>query len=64
MKKERKLKLEMKKVSVSHLNNVLGGDDLIPSVNFLCVVTTEPQTLPGISCKTGLGNSNQSERDC
>ncbi|MEM6718734.1 MAG: hypothetical protein AAF611_05455 [Bacteroidota bacterium] len=54
MKKERKLKLTMNKVSISNLNNVFGGgNDIIPSVNYLCVITTEPKTVPGEDCKTG-----------
>lgn len=65
MKKERKLKLVMNKVSVSNLNNVFGGgDDLIPSVNFLCIITTEPKSIPGEDCKTMNSLANQSDRGC
>lgn len=65
MKKERKLKLTMNKVSVSNLNNVFGGgDDLIPSVNFLCVVNTVLKTVPGEDCKTVNSLANQSDKGC
>ncbi len=55
MKKERKLKLQMNKISVSKLNDTHGGgSDFIPSVNYLCVITTEPHSIPGENCKTFL----------
>ena len=64
MKKERKLKLEVNKVSVSNLNTTFGGGgtDLIPSLNFLCVITTEPHSIPGENCKTFLTATDSGER--
>ncbi|EDP95494.1 hypothetical protein U8527_17535 [Kordia algicida OT-1] len=63
MKKERKLKLEVNKVSVSNLNNTLGGgSDLVSSVNFPCVITTVRHTIPGLNCKTFLTASDSAER--
>lgn len=65
MKKERRLKLQMNKVSVSKLNNTIGGgSDIIPSVNFPCVITTEPKSIPGDDCRTGNTLSNQSVGAC
>ncbi|MGH1387720.1 hypothetical protein [Kordia sp.] len=51
MKKERKLKLEVNKVSVSKLNNVKGGVDPVGSV-ILCQQTVECDTLIDGDCKT------------
>ncbi len=43
MKKQRRLKLEMNKVSVSKLNNIKGAGGPIGSVN-ICAISTEPFT--------------------
>ena len=43
MKKERKLKLEVNKVSISKLNNISGGGD--PAVTIASVVLCELTTL-------------------
>lgn len=64
MKKERKLKLEVNKVSVSNLYNISGGggSDLVASINFLCVLTTVPHSIPGHNCKTFVTVGNGSDR--
>ncbi len=41
MKKQRRLKLEMNKVSISKLNNIKGGDDPVGSI-VLCALTEGP----------------------
>jgi len=65
MKKERKLTLVMNKVSISNLNNVFGGGaNIVPSINFVCVVSTVLKTVPGEDCRTGLGNHYKSDRGC
>lgn len=64
MKKGRKLKLEVKKVCVSKLNNILGGDDIIESVNAPCIRTTIAQTIPDEDCKTVITIINRSLRKC
>ncbi|MFK7750651.1 MAG: hypothetical protein AB8B65_19830 [Kordia sp.] len=64
MKTQKQVNLQVKKVSISKLNNLIGkgGTDLIPSVNFLCVITTEPHSIPGQNCKTFLTASDSAER--
>lgn len=63
MKKERKLKLEMNRVSVSRLNNIKGGNPII-SVELPCVFSINNFSCVEI-CQTGLTVANQSEgRDC
>ena len=64
MKKERKLKLEVKKVSISKLNNIFGGGDPVASVDFLCIITTEVKTDIGVDCKTGDTKTNRSLVNC
>jgi hypothetical protein len=64
MKKERKLKLEVKKMSISKLNNIFGGNDPIASVDLPCVITTEPITIVGVDCKTGVTNAYRSKVNC
>lgn len=65
MKKERKLKLEVSKVSIATLNRIKGGDpDPVGSV-VLCLTTTEePNTLPD-QCKTFITNAaSLGQKDC
>ncbi|WP_430412179.1 hypothetical protein [Kordia sp.] len=64
MKKERKLKLEVKKVSISKLNNIFGGNDPISSVDLPCVITTVVKTIVGVDCKTGDTKTNRSLVNC
>ncbi|WP_298422797.1 hypothetical protein [uncultured Kordia sp.] len=64
MKREIKLKLEVNKINVSKLNNIVGaGDDNVPSVNSPCVITTEPKTIEYDNCKTGDTKTDRS-LDC
>ena len=65
MKKERKLKLVIKKVSVSKLNNIFGaGADPVASVDLPCIITTILKTDPGVDCKTGATKSVESLVNC
>ena len=65
MKKERKLKLEVNKVSIATLNRIKGGDpDPIGSV-VLCALTTEAaDTMDDDTCKTGITIINDSDEFC
>lgn len=55
MKKERRLRLEVNKISISKLNNIFGagGGDPVASVDLPCVITTVVLTDIGVDCKTG-----------
>lgn len=66
MKKERKLKLEIKKVCISKLNNILGaGGDPVASVDLPCVLTTIViTTIIGVDCKTGATKTFNTIEDC
>ena len=65
MKKERKLKLQMNKISVSKLNHIKGaGSDLVPSVDMPCEITTEIKSVPGEDCKTVVTIINRSLGKC
>ncbi len=64
MKKQRKLKLEVNKVSVSKLNNIKGAGDPIESVDFPCILSINGFSCI-LDCQTGLTIINNSEaRDC
>jgi len=52
MKKERKLKLEVNRISISRLNNVKGGG-YVTSVDFPCIISLDNYSCIGI-CQTGL----------
>jgi len=57
MKKQRKFKLVMNKVSVSKLNNVKGkGGDTVTesSVTFPCIISVDAPSCQYHSCRTGL----------
>lgn len=53
MRKERKLKLAVNKISVSKLNSVKGGDPII-SVDVLCPLTENEAICMTDPCQTGL----------
>lgn len=67
MKKDRRLGLEIKKISISKLNNITGlGDNAVTSTHFKCVDvdTTKLKTIPGVDCKTGDTKTNRSLVGC
>ncbi|WP_046757331.1 hypothetical protein [Kordia jejudonensis] len=66
MKRERKLKLAIKKVSISKLNTIFGaGGDPVPSVDLPCELTTIViTTIIGVDCKTGATKTNDSLGNC
>lgn len=61
MKKERKLKLEVNKVSIATLNLIKGGD---PGSVVLCALTIEGCNTEEDNCKTGITIINESDDDC
>lgn len=65
MKKERKFKLTMNKVSVSKLNNIKGkGDPLTESsVTFPCIISIDNYSCED-DCRTGLTVLNESVGAC
>jgi hypothetical protein len=63
MKKERKLKLEVKKINISKLNSIIGGNDPITSVDFPCAETVD-YTIIGINCRTGDTRADRSLENC
>jgi hypothetical protein len=63
MKNERKLKLEVNKVSVSKLNNIKGAGDPVASIDYLCVITINGISCDG-PCQTTLTIVNPSIRGC
>jgi hypothetical protein len=62
MKKERKQKLEVNRVSVSKLNHIKGGNPIV-SID-ICVITTEEKTILDQDCKTGLTILDGSIKTC
>ncbi|WP_298514013.1 hypothetical protein [uncultured Kordia sp.] len=60
MKKKTNLSLEIKKVSISKLNSVKGGDPVM-SVDLPCIYT-EYCSIAGVNCKTFLTASDSIER--
>ncbi|WP_157547149.1 hypothetical protein [Kordia zhangzhouensis] len=58
------MKLEVRKVSVSRLNNIVGGNDPQPSIDDVCIITTIRVTILGADCKTGITLSNDTEEFC
>jgi hypothetical protein len=61
MKKKRKLRLEVKKVSISKLNDIKGGD-LRTSFDLPCAHTTICTQTDDDECKTYLTATDSAER--
>jgi len=49
---------------VSKFNNVLGSGGYGPSIDELCVITTELKSVPGVDCRTADTQTNRSLVNC